>query len=214
MTEHTGARAHPIQCRCGTLRGELAITRAATHGVCYCRDCRTYAFVLRKTDVFLDSLGGTEVIATLPQHLRLTAGHDKLACLALSPRGALRWYASCCNTPVANTPPDFRIPYMGVVRACLEGPGASVDEVFGPVRMRVNTSSVKGRVSTMPVSTFLTILKFFSWLLPARLSGAYRQTPFFDAAGNPVVAVKVISLEERNRATQAALDAQLSRDRR
>jgi hypothetical protein len=91
---------------------------------------------------------------------------------------------------------------------------ASVDEVFGPVRMRVNTRSVKGRVSTMPVSTFLTIFKFFSWLIPARLNGSYRRTPFFDMAGEPVTPVKVISLDERNRALQTALQAQSTRDAR
>jgi hypothetical protein len=201
-------RSHPLRCRCGTLRGELAVTRSANHGVCYCQDCRTYAFVLSKNGEFLDSLGGTEVIATLPQHVRLSAGEERLACLSLSPRGVLRWYASCCNTPIANTPRDFRIPYAGVVRACLEDEAASLDDVFGPVRMRVNTGSVKGRVSAMPVSTFLAILQFFSWLIPARLNGSYRRTPFFDAAGTPITPVKVITLEERNRALQTALGAQ------
>jgi len=207
-------KSHPLRCRCGTVRGELAVTGSANHGVCYCQDCRTYAFVLSSHGDFLDSLGGTEVIATLPEHVRFVAGGERLACLSLSPRGALRWYASCCNTPIANTPRDFRIPYTGVVRACLEDDHASFDEAFGPVRMRVNTGSVKGRVSTMPVSTFFAILKFFSWLIPARLNGSYRRTPFFDAAGNPVTTVKVISLEERNRAKQAALWAQASRDAR
>jgi hypothetical protein len=197
------AQVHPIQCRCGAMRGELLVTRAANHAVCYCRDCRTYAFVLSKNGEFLDSLGGTEVIATLPQHVHLTAGHERLACLSLSPHGALRWYASCCNTPIANTPRDFRTPYVGLIRACLDRGATSFESVFGPVRMRVNTSSVKGRVSAIPISTFVTILKFFSWLIPARLNGNYRQTPFFDASGKPVSPVKVISLEERNRARQA-----------
>lgn len=206
--------SHPLRCRCGAVRGELAVTNSANHGVCYCEDCRTYAFVLSKNGEFLDSLGGTEVIATLPQHLALTTGREHLGCMSLSPRGALRWYARCCNTPIANTPRDFRIPYTGVVRACLEDENASIEDVFGPVRMRVNTRSVKGRVSTMPVSTFVAILKFFSWLIPARINGTYRRTPFFDADGHPVTTVQVISLEERNRARQAALHAQASRDGR
>lgn len=209
----TGPRpsVHPIQCRCGALKGELAVTRAANHGVCYCRDCRTYAFVLGRAGDVLDSLGGTDVIATLPRYVRFTAGIDKLACLSLSPRGALRWYASCCNTPIANTPRDYRMPYAGFVRACLESGIRPIEEVFGPVNMRVNTSSVRGRVSTMPLTTVLAVLKFLSWLVPARLKGEYRLTPFFDGVGQPVVAVRVISLEERNRAQQAALDALATR---
>jgi hypothetical protein len=211
MTTEPRAQVHPIQCRCGAFRGELVVTRAANHAVCYCQDCRTYAHVLGNGRELLDSLGGTEVIATLPQHVRFLTGHDKLACLSLSPRGALRWYANCCNTPLANTPRDFRIPYAGVVRACLENGSAPLDDVFGPVRMRVNTSSVKGRVSTTPVGAFFSILKFLSWLVPARVSGAYRQTPFFDAVGSPVAAVNVISQGERDRARYAALNGQLRR---
>jgi hypothetical protein len=96
----------------------------------------------------------------------------------------------------------------------LEDEKLSIDDAFGPVRMRVNTRSVKGRVSTMPVSTFAAILKFFSWLIPARINGAYRRTPFFDTAGKPVVSVKVISLEERDRAKQSALQVQATRHAR
>ena len=113
--------------------------------------------------------------------------------------------------PIGDTPRDFRIPYVGVVRVCLEDPSTPFEDVFGPVRMRVNTSSVKGRVSTAPVSTFLAIVKFFSWLLPARINGNYRHTPFFDATGSPLKPVRVISLDERNRAMQAALAAQPAR---
>jgi uncharacterized protein DUF6151 len=209
MTTH--AKAHPIRCRCGMLRGELEVTSAANHAVCYCSDCRTYAHVLGRAGDVLDSLGGTDVIATLPRHVRFTAGADKLACLSLSPRGALRWYATCCNTPVANTPRNFRIPYAGMVRSCLEGVEPSVDQTFGPVRMRVNTASVKGRVSTMPLSTLAATVKFLSWLIPARFNGGYRQSPFFDAAGSPVAPVTVISRAERDRARQAALDVQSAR---
>jgi uncharacterized protein DUF6151 len=206
MKDHT--TAHPIRCRCGMLQGELHVTPAASHAVCYCSDCQTYAHVLGRAGDVLDSLGGTDVIATLPCNVRFTAGADKLVCLSLSPRGALRWYATCCKTPVANTPRNFRVPYAGVIRSCLEGAGSSVEQTFGPVKMRVNTASVKGRVSTMPVSTLAATVKFLSWLIPARLNGGYRQTPFFDAKGNPVAPVTVISRAERDRARQAALDVQ------
>jgi hypothetical protein len=158
---------------------------------------------LGKAGEVLDSLGGTDVIATLPENIRFTSGQKHLACLSLSPRGALRWYASCCNTALANTPRDYKTPYAGVIHNCLEHAGVDLDAAFGPVRMRVNTQSVKGRVSTMPVSTFFAIAKFLSWLIPARLNGSYGNTPFFDASHKPVVAVRVISLDERERARQA-----------
>jgi hypothetical protein len=199
---------HPISCQCGAVRGELQISRAANRGVCYCSDCQTYALVLGKAAEVLDSLGGTDVIATLSENIRFTAGQEHLACLSLSPRGALRWYASCCNTAIANTPRDYRIAYAGVVHNCLEYAGVDLDSVFGPVRMRVNTQRVKGRVATMPVSTLVSIAKFLSWLIPARFNGAYRRTPFFLGDSLPSVSVRVISSEERSRARQTALERQ------
>ncbi|MFZ2237575.1 MAG: DUF6151 family protein, partial [Dokdonella sp.] len=46
-------------------------------------------------------------------------GEDELACMSLSPNGMLRWYASCCSTPIGNTPRDRNMPYVGVVSACV-----------------------------------------------------------------------------------------------
>jgi hypothetical protein len=202
------AGVHPISCQCGKVRGELQISRAANRGVCYCGDCRTYAQLLGKTAEVLDSLGGTDVIATLPENIRFTTGQEYLACLSLSPRGALRWYAGCCNTAIANTSRDYKIPYASVVHSCLEHAGVDLDAAFGPVRMRVNTQTVRGRVATMPVSTLIAVAKLLSWLIAARFNGAYRRTPFFAADAVPSVAVRVITPAERNRARRAALQRQ------
>lgn len=106
--------SHPVQCRCGIVQGELLRLEKALHAVCYCRDCQTYAHALGEASRTLDAKGGTEVVATQAKYLRFSSGAGRLACVRLTETGILRWYASCCRTPLANTPRDMRLPYVSV----------------------------------------------------------------------------------------------------
>ena len=88
---------HPLRCRCGTVRGWVSKPdRAMGRAVCYCKDCQAYGHFLGKPAEVLDALGGSDVVATHPKHVTLTHGRDAIACMSLSPKGLLRWYASCC----------------------------------------------------------------------------------------------------------------------
>lgn len=195
---------HPLRCRCGTLRGHVSHPDKVSRGVCYCKDCQAFAHFLGKTDDILDEMGGTDVIATLPKYLTFTQGIEALVCMSLSPNGMLRWYASCCNTPIGNTPRDFKISHVGLIHTCLDDPSRTLESSFGPVRMRVNTKNARGKPKAMPVSTIASILRFMSLLIRARLDGSYKSTPFFDPErGTPVVQPKVLTLSERQRVTDA-----------
>lgn len=124
-----------------------------------------------------------------------------LACMSLTERGMLRWYASCCNTPIGNTQRDFRLPFVGLVHTRLEDPSRTLDSVFGPVRMRLNTRHAKGRVKTMPVSMAKSksksMFRFMGSVLRARLDGSYKRSPFFAPdRGTPVAIPKVPSAGE------------------
>jgi len=46
---------------------------------------------------------GVALYQTRPDCVHIDDGAEHLACLRLSPKGLLRWYASCCDTPLANT---------------------------------------------------------------------------------------------------------------
>jgi hypothetical protein len=191
--------SRPFACACGALRGEVAAAATTVRGVCYCRDCRAYARFLGTPGV-TDALGGTEVVATLPNHVRFTAGLDRLACMSLKERGLLRWYASCCNTPIANTPRNPRIAYAGLVHSCLDH-AASLDASFGRKRIIVNTDSVKGQVRATPVSTVLAVANLMARGLVARMTGAARNNPFFlRGTRTPIRTPRVLSKEERERA--------------
>jgi hypothetical protein len=170
----------------------MAQCEKANHGICYCNDCQAYAHFLEKEEDILDSAGGTEVVTTLQSNITFTHGKEQLACMSLSERGALRWYARCCNTPIGNTVRNFKVSFIGVVHTCLKGEQKPIDSVFGPVRMRVNIKGAKERVEPMSFSTLTSALPFLGSLISACVSGSYKQSPFFDPhSGEPVISPKV-----------------------
>ena len=136
---------HPLQCQCGTLKGYVSPPDMANRAVCYCKDCQAFAhFLERPDDAVLNELGGTEIVATLPRHVHFTQGLEALVCMSLSDHGLLRWYTSCCNTPIGNTPRDFKTSYVGLLHSCLTKRAPSLQDSFGPVRMVLQTKSAKG----------------------------------------------------------------------
>ncbi len=197
--------SHPLRCRCGTLRGIVDHPEKVSRGVCYCKDCQAFAHFLGNTGDILDEMGGTDVMATLAKHVTFTQGLEALACMSLTEAGMLRWYTSCCNTPIGNTPRDFKTSHVGLIHTCLEDPSRTLERSFGPVRMRVNTKHANGKPKPMPFSTVTSILRFVSSLIRARLDGSYKSTPFFTSdRGTPVVPPKVLTRDERQRVMDAA----------
>jgi hypothetical protein len=170
--------------------------------VCYCRDCQAFARFLG-TQGITDPDGGTEVVASLPKHVHLTSGLEALACLSLSEHGLLRWYASCCNTPIGNTPRNRKLPYAGLVHSCLEGAASSIAATFGTRRVAVNTQSAKNDVQSTPVASTFAVVGLMASAILDRLGGAYRNNPFFAAdTGAPIRNIHVLSSAERDRAYQ------------
>ena len=195
---------HPLRCRCGTLKGYVSHPEKVSRGVCYCKDCQAFAHFLGTPGDILDEMGGTDVVATLPKYVTITQGVGALACMSLTETGMLRWYASCCNTPIGNTPRDFKVSHVGLIHTCLEYPPRTLEGSFGPVRMRVNTKHAKGKPKSMPISTIASVLRFMSSLIRARLDGSYKNTPFFDPdRGTPFVPPKVLTGSERERVMNA-----------
>jgi len=196
---------HPLQCRCGTLQGYVSPPDMAARAVCYCKDCQAFAhFLERPDDAVLNELGGTEIVAMLPKDVHFTQGLGALVCMSLSDRGLLRWYTSCCNTPIGNTPRDLKTSYVGLVHSCLAKRAPSLQDSFGPVRMVLQTNSAKGKVKSTPVSNFVTLLTIMKSVIAARISGSYRNNPFFDKdSGTPIKQPRALTKAERARVTNA-----------
>ncbi len=190
--------SHPLQCRCGTIKGCVDSPRSANRVVCYCKDCQAFAYFLGREGEILDGRGGSDVIQVLPKHVTFTHGIEALACMRLTPRGLLRWYAECCKTPIGNTLDTYRISFVGLVHSCLETAGVPLQDSFGPIRAWVNTQGARGNPKPKTAGVGRTVLWFMGTTLKARLNGNYKNTPFFLVAqGTPIATPRVLSSDER-----------------
>lgn len=162
--------------------------------VCYCRDCQACARHLHD-DAVLDPAGGTELFQTSAGRLRLESGEDHIACLRMTRRGPLRWYAECCRSALANSPPTGAIPFASIVTARLR---PADRDALGPVRARVFTEAAEAMDGTAPrgFGTADLFLRFVRITAAARLAGDHRRNPFFPD-GRPLAPPTILTSEER-----------------
>lgn len=192
-----------FQCSCGRLQGSLAAA-SVIHLGCHCRDCQIYAHALGNPDRVLDELGGTDVVTTLQQHLRFTKGKEYLACLSLSQQGLLRWYASCCNTPIANTARDPKLSFAALVHTGLGASGGALEAKLGTTRVPVNPKHAWGPVSYSALGALFSTARIVASVLRARVNGSWKLSPFFrPGSAEPVVAPRVLGGAEWLQAVQA-----------
>jgi hypothetical protein len=168
--------------------------------LCYCKDCQAFAHFLGRASDVLDERGGSDIVQILPKNLTFTHGADALACMRLTEKGLLRWYASCCKTPIGNTLATPKVSFIGLVHSCLENPAG-----FGPVRGTVNTQSAKGEPKPKQNGVGAMVGWFIGNALKARFTGDYKHTPLFRADGTPIVTPQVLSSEEHARVMRAVL---------
>ena len=117
----------PIKCRCGKVEGIAhGLSRASTnHVVCSCKGCQSYAHYLGRTDDMLDAEGGSNIVQMDPAKFEITSGMEHVVCMRVTKGGPLRWYTSCCNTPLGNTFPRGGLPFIGFLPICLGIKGTS-----------------------------------------------------------------------------------------
>lgn len=203
-----------LRCSCGELRG-MARDVSADNGnriFCYCDDCQAFAHYLQRANEILDAHGGSDIFQMSPAGLEISGGPEHLACVQLRPGGLLRWYSSCCRTPLGNTMASRGIPFVGLVHSCMDhaADGRTRDEVLGPSRGGVQGRFAKGDRSQIdahdkaPPSMLLRVVPL---MLKARLRGDHKRSPFFDAeSGAPRAKPRVLTAEELA-AVEAARDA-------
>jgi hypothetical protein len=193
---------HPLQCRCGTIKGWVSDTRSANHLVCYCKDCQAFARSLGQESETLDVQGGSDIVQTLPKNVTFTQGADALACLRLTEKGMVRWYAGCCNTPIGNTLENYKISFIGLLHNCLESPEHSLQNSFGAVRGYAYPQGAIGDPKPKPKGMAVTVWWVVRTILKARVNGDYKRTPFFKD-GRPIANPRVLSSAERASAMQS-----------
>ena len=207
-----------VRCSCGALSGR-AVAGPGHRGnrlVCYCDDCQSFAHFLERADDVLDRHGGTEVFQMSPSDLEFLSGRAHLAAVRLTPKGLLRWYAGCCNTPIGNTLATPGLPFVGVINACAHPgtEGRSIDDVQGPVKACIMGRFAKGDRDGLDAHKSIppSMMVRFMWnALRWRFRRDRRSTPFFDwDTRRPVVEPKVLSdaeLQDVEHRRDAALHA-------
>lgn len=196
-----------LRCECGSVRGVVRDVSAeqGNRVVCYCDDCQTFARFLA-SDRTLDARGGTDIFQISSGRVAFSDGIDRLACLRLTRKGPLRWYAACCGTPIGNTMATRAIPFIGLIHAAFDRTtGASArDALLGPVRARIFTrfaqpgGEAPGANARIPAAMIFRLLRI---AITARLRGDHRRSPFFDAAtGEPIANPRLLDDDDLRRA--------------
>ena len=193
-----------IRCRCGAVRGVVrgASCKTGNRVICYCDDCQTFANFLSTAGQILDAHGGTDVFMISPARLKITQGIDRLACVRVTPKGPLRWYTDCCKTPIGNTPPTSKLPFVGLIHSCMDPESRSLNQVIGHVRSHAMAQYARGDLAG--INTYkrfplynqaLIIWKIFIW----RIRGDDKHSPFFDPkTGDPVSSPQFLGNNQRS----------------
>jgi hypothetical protein len=188
-----------LRCRCGAVRGIARDVAPSTvnHCFCYCDDCQAFAHFLGREGDVLDSHGGTEITQMSQANVGFTSGADKVAAMRLSSGGMIRWYASCCRTPIGNTMATSAMPFVGVIKAFIDAPSAAL----GPIRGRGFAKSARGGRGAVPkdgLPELVMIARVLAKVLRWRLRGDHKRSALLDAAtGRPVVEPRVLGEAER-----------------
>lgn len=166
-------------CRCGSFSAEVD-TRRGVRAVCYCSSCRDFAKRCQ-AEQSLDDAGGSDLYQVAPEAVKFQRGADNLTWLRLTQKGPLRWYTTCCKTPVANTLASPAIPFVTLQTHRLSDPSALPE-----VSVRVFRRDATARAPDGGKGVMTLFLNFAGRALRSRVTGGWRHNPFFNDAGQPV----------------------------
>ena len=183
-------QACSLTCRCGEMQWHIDEGAEGRHMMCYCADCQTAARHLGQADAYLTN-GGTQLFQTVPGNIHFDKGRAHLRMFRLSPNGIFRWYAKCCNTPIANTLPKSGFPFVGAVL-----PAGHTG--FGRISARVRTKDASARIRESGM--IATVYGIFFRAAKAAITKTGTATPFFNDTGGPVAEAEILTLEKRNKA--------------
>ena len=188
-----------VRCECGEVRGTLrdATPERGNHVLCYCHDCRAFA-QLCGGDA-LDAGGGTELVQSSVGLLGIEAGGEHLACVRLTARGPVRWYAACCETALFLTLPSPALPFVTLVAPALGGSREARDAAVGPVAGAAFTGSAKGpvRAPKLGIGGMARLYGRFAKLMVwARRRGHHRLSPLH-RDGRPIAEPRRLDEAER-----------------
>lgn len=156
---------------------------SGTAAVCHCASC---VRAQRHFGVEASAAEGVAVFQTTPDRFTIVEGRENLGLARLSPKGANRWYARCCNTQlgVSSTTPKFA--FFSPVQTIFPDAGP-----LGRARTHAYVPRPGGKVGHTRLMPAIVALMARS--ITALTSGHWRETPFFDLeTGQPIAAPEVL----------------------
>lgn len=182
-----------FSCQCGEVCGTLhdMTPRAGGQVQCHCDDCRRAIVWLGQPDPGPD---GVRYFQTVPERVSFTQGQDRLAAYLWKHKRLMRWYATCCNTPMFNTLDSPKWAFASIMVTTMDDPSP-----IGPVTAHAFVPKSNGKKGHTNVVGFFG--GFVLRTLGQRLSGKWRNTPFFDDNGQPIAKVQRLTSEDRAKAT-------------
>ena len=182
-------------CACGETTWRVEAPNTGCRILCYCADCQTAARHLGWDH--LNEGGGSDILQVAAHQVMFCGA--PLALMRLSPKGLFRWHTSCCKTPVANTLPFPHLSFAGILLANRTNKNTALPKLHSVV----NTIYAQGRpgVPKKDRGMGASVVKIIKRGIVARLSGAWKTTPFFAGPPwKPVAEPRVLTKEERNAA--------------
>ena len=187
-----------LSCQCGTVTGaiENATPAEGDFVYCHCANCQSVPKYLGAEARILERNGGTALYQSRCGRLRIDSGLDRLAGLHMTDKPVLRWYASCCKTPMFNTYANGKLPYVTTLLANADAEDrARLGEPIGHLFLEEATGDTTG---LQPISMNALLRRFFKRLVKDLFSGDRRRVPLFDAKTlQPIVAAHRLTEAER-----------------
>jgi hypothetical protein len=179
-------------CSCGQIKGTLrgAAPSTGTHLECFCTDCRAAEVYAGQPDI-----PSVTLFQTSADKFDVEQGHDKLAVFSFGEKNLLRWHAACCGSIMFNT---LRNPKTGF--ASIRVPLLADQNAIGKVTTKAFIKTASGKSKHHGMARF--VYGLLARMAAVRLSGRWKQTPFFDTASlKPVREVQIVSKEDRAKIT-------------
>ncbi|WP_341713861.1 DUF6151 family protein [Erythrobacter sp.] len=189
----------PFACKCGSVTGviEHANPQEGDRVVCHCVDCRDLVRHLGQEARVLDDLGGTDLYQSRCARVKLQSGRDKLASLHMTEGKTLRWYASCCQSPLFNTYANGRVPYVTTLLANTDADKREI--LLGDPIGHVFPQQATGDASGLRELSFARLMwRFFRRMLKDLVVGDRRRSALFDAKTlEPIAKPRHLTLAEQ-----------------
>ncbi len=179
-----------LRCGCGKMQWHIKRGAAGRHVMCYCADCQTEPNHLGTADKFLKN-GGTQIFQTTPDNFEFDTGIEHLGLMRLGPKGLFRWYATCCNTPIANTLATPTLPFVGAVLPVGH-------DHYGRVTCHANTAAAPIKIRQRGIAG--AVYSMFWRAAKTALAGKAKVTPFFNDDKTPPITPTILTLDQRKSA--------------